>query len=110
MRPQGALQIPPLRSPGFPVKTRGFDDLHAALFTESRTRGLRLQREVGNPGSAVPSWKFLRSLKYDRMGGDDPLALLHGDGLIGRNVFNGVFVAARPLDGEPHSSPWVRFA
>jgi hypothetical protein len=34
-------QISPLRSPGFPVETRGFDDLHAALFTESRTRGRR---------------------------------------------------------------------
>ena len=28
-------------SPGFPVETRGFDDLHAALFAESRTRGRR---------------------------------------------------------------------
>jgi hypothetical protein len=37
--PQGALQIPPLRYPGYPVETRGFDDLHAALLTESRTRG-----------------------------------------------------------------------
>ena len=35
------LQIPPLRSPGFPVETRGVVDLHAALFTESRTRGRR---------------------------------------------------------------------
>jgi hypothetical protein len=25
--------------PGFPVESRGFDDLHAALFKESRTRG-----------------------------------------------------------------------
>ena len=33
------------------MKTRGFDDLHAALFTESRTRGRRQQREVGNPGT-----------------------------------------------------------
>ena len=32
------------------METRGFDDLHAALFTESRTRGRRRQREVGNPG------------------------------------------------------------
>jgi hypothetical protein len=40
----------PLRSPGFPVETRGFDDLYAALFTESRTRGRRWQREIGNPG------------------------------------------------------------
>jgi hypothetical protein len=37
----GELQIPPLRSPGFPVEIRGFDDLHAALLTESRTRGCR---------------------------------------------------------------------
>jgi hypothetical protein len=34
-------QVPPLRSPGFPVETRGFDDLHAALSAESRTRGRR---------------------------------------------------------------------
>jgi len=27
------------RSPGFPVKTRGFEGLHAALFTEGCTRG-----------------------------------------------------------------------
>ena len=42
LRPgRGALQIPRLRSPGFPVEIRGFDDLHAALFTESRTHGCR---------------------------------------------------------------------
>ena len=34
-------QVPPLRSPGFPVETRGVEDLHAALSTESRTRGRR---------------------------------------------------------------------
>ena len=34
-------QVPPLRSPGFPVETRGFDALHAALSTESRKRGRR---------------------------------------------------------------------
>jgi hypothetical protein len=33
------LQIPPLRSPGFPMETRGVDALHAARFTASRTRG-----------------------------------------------------------------------
>jgi hypothetical protein len=48
--PQGALQIPQLRSPEFPVETRGFDGLPAALFKESRTRGRRWQREVGSPG------------------------------------------------------------
>jgi hypothetical protein len=40
-----------LRAPGFPVESRGFDDLHAALFTERRTGGRRWQREVGNPGT-----------------------------------------------------------
>jgi hypothetical protein len=44
-------RISPLRSPGFPVGTRGSDGLHAALFTESRTRARCQQREVGNPGS-----------------------------------------------------------
>jgi hypothetical protein len=34
-------QISPLRSPEFPVETRGVDDLHAALSTESRTGGRR---------------------------------------------------------------------
>jgi hypothetical protein len=29
----------PLRYPGFPVETHGFDDLHAALFAQSHTRG-----------------------------------------------------------------------
>ncbi len=43
-------------SPGFPVETRGFDDLHAALFTESSTRGRHQQREVGNPGVAA-TWR-----------------------------------------------------
>jgi hypothetical protein len=32
-------QIPPLRSPGFPVEVSGVGELHAAFFTESRTRG-----------------------------------------------------------------------
>ena len=44
-------QISPLRSPGFPVETRGVEDLHTALSTESRTRGRRWQREAGNPGA-----------------------------------------------------------
>jgi hypothetical protein len=39
-----STHISPLRSPGF-------DGLHAALFTESRTRGRRQQREAGNPGT-----------------------------------------------------------
>jgi hypothetical protein len=43
-------QVPPLRSPGFPVESRGFDDLHAALSTESRKRGRCQLREAGNPG------------------------------------------------------------
>jgi hypothetical protein len=37
--------------PDFPVETRGVRDLHAALSAESRTRGRRRQREVGNPGT-----------------------------------------------------------
>jgi hypothetical protein len=49
-------QISPLRSPpGFPVENSGVDDLHAALFKESRTRGPREQREVGNPGTELRS-------------------------------------------------------
>jgi hypothetical protein len=41
VRSPGKTMVPPLRSPGFPVETRGVDDLHAALSTESRTRGRR---------------------------------------------------------------------
>jgi hypothetical protein len=49
-------QISPLRSsPGFPVETVALIDLHAALFKESRTRGPREQREVGNPGTELRS-------------------------------------------------------
>jgi hypothetical protein len=38
------LQIPPLRYPGFPMKNRGIDELHAARFTAGRTRGPCWQR------------------------------------------------------------------
>ena len=33
--PEGAPQVPPLRSPGFPVETRGVDVFHAALSMEA---------------------------------------------------------------------------
>jgi hypothetical protein len=45
------LQIPPLRSPGFPVEFSGFHELHAAFFTESRTRCPFYGRAAGNPGT-----------------------------------------------------------
>jgi hypothetical protein len=49
--PKVRLQIPPLRYPGFPVEVGGVGELHAAFFTESRTRG-HVQRSVaGNPGT-----------------------------------------------------------
>ncbi len=32
-------QVPPLRYPEFPVEIGGVGELHAAFFTESRTRG-----------------------------------------------------------------------
>jgi hypothetical protein len=44
-------QVPPLRSPGFPVETRGFNHLHAVSFTGNRIRGRGKCREVGNPGA-----------------------------------------------------------
>jgi hypothetical protein len=62
-----------------------------------------------NPKAAT-STSFARSLEDDRVGGDDSFALLHGDGLIGPYVFYGVFVAAGPVDGQPHFSGWIRFA
>jgi len=34
---------------GEELQIRGLDDLHAALFKESRTRARRQQREVGSP-------------------------------------------------------------
>jgi hypothetical protein len=36
---RGKLQVPPLRSPGFPVEVGGVGEIHAAFLTESRTRG-----------------------------------------------------------------------
>jgi hypothetical protein len=44
------LQIPRLRSPGFPVGVSGFGELHAPFFTESRIRGLVQCCVAGNPG------------------------------------------------------------
>ena len=40
----------PSTLPLISCRNPGFDDLHAAIFKESRTRGGRQQREVGNPG------------------------------------------------------------
>ena len=37
--------------PGFPVRLGGVNELHAAFFTESRTRCHGWGRAVGNPGS-----------------------------------------------------------
>ena len=42
-------QIPPLRSPGFPVEVGGVGEVHPALLEESRTRGSVRVCEVGNP-------------------------------------------------------------
>jgi hypothetical protein len=50
-RPRGAPQIPPLRSPGFPVDLDGVGALHAPFFTEGRTRGLVQCSVAGNPGT-----------------------------------------------------------
>jgi hypothetical protein len=36
---KGALQVPPLRYPGFPVELGGVGNLHVAFLEESRTRG-----------------------------------------------------------------------
>jgi hypothetical protein len=45
------LQIPPLRRPGFPVEVVGVGELHAAFFTECRTRGHVQRCVAGNPGA-----------------------------------------------------------
>jgi len=44
------LQIPRLRSPGFPVKVGGFLELHAPFLTERRTRCRVRCCVTGNPG------------------------------------------------------------
>ena len=44
------LQIPRLRSPGFPVEVGGFLELHAPFLTERRTRCRVRCRVTGNPG------------------------------------------------------------
>jgi hypothetical protein len=43
--------VPPLRYPGFPVELSGLGEEHAAFFKESRIRGHRWFRDVGNPGT-----------------------------------------------------------
>ena len=44
-------QVPPLRSPRFPVEVGGVAEVPAAFFKESRIRGSRWLCEVGNPGT-----------------------------------------------------------
>ncbi len=47
----GEPQIPPLRSPGFPVELDGVGELHAPFFTERRIRVLVRRCVAGNPGT-----------------------------------------------------------
>ncbi len=49
----------------------------------------------------------LRLLKYEGMRRNDSLTFLHGDGLIGLDVFDGVLLAAGPRNRKPHFSGWV---
>jgi len=51
LRPKGKLQIPPLRSPRFPVELGCVGKFHAAFFKESRIRGRCECRLVGNLGT-----------------------------------------------------------
>jgi hypothetical protein len=44
------LQVPPLRSPGFPIQLSGVGELRAVFLTESRIRRLGRYRDIGNPG------------------------------------------------------------
>jgi hypothetical protein len=48
--PEVKLQVPPLRSPEFPVQIGGVGELHAPFSTESRIRGLGRCRDLGSPG------------------------------------------------------------
>jgi hypothetical protein len=52
-------------------------------------------------GSPTP-WRLV--LKDDGMGGDDSLAFLHRDGLIGFEIRDRVFLTAGPDYSQPHSS------
>jgi hypothetical protein len=47
----GEQQVPPLRSPGFPVDLDGVDAFHVPFFTEGRIRGLVQWCVAGNPGT-----------------------------------------------------------
>jgi hypothetical protein len=47
---QVKLQVPPLRSPGFPVQLSGVGEFRAAFLTESRIRRRGRHRDIGNPG------------------------------------------------------------
>jgi hypothetical protein len=47
-------QVPPLRSPGFPVELDGVGALHAPVFAEGRIRGLVQCSVAGNPGTLRP--------------------------------------------------------
>jgi hypothetical protein len=49
----GRTADPSTALPRIHVDTRGVDDLHAALFTEGRTRVRRWRREVGYPVRSV---------------------------------------------------------
>ena len=49
---ESELQVPPLRYPGFPVELGGAGELHAAFFTESRTRGRWSVPRSRKPGCA----------------------------------------------------------
>jgi hypothetical protein len=49
--PKEKPQVPPLRYPGFSVEVGGAGELHAAFFTESRTRGRVPCCVAENPGS-----------------------------------------------------------
>ena len=44
-------QVPPLRSPGFPVELGGVGALHAPFFMEGRRRGFVQCSVAGNPGT-----------------------------------------------------------
>ena len=44
-------QVPPLRSPGFPVELGGSREHHAPFFAERRTRGSLQCSVAGNPGT-----------------------------------------------------------
>jgi hypothetical protein len=73
--PKVKLQIPPLRSPGFPVEVGGVGELHAAFPAESRTRGcwgVPRSRKSGYAPVGMTNWRAATHLGMGGGGWTEP--------------------------------------